>query len=85
MVSFANLMGLPKLGGLRSKYLKTLKELCKEYTFKDIKAARKIKTYKFARIFYNQCLIKGYPRLGKLAMNIIDVFVQFAIKVRIIK
>ena len=75
----------PKLGGLRSKYLKTLKELCKEYTFKDIKAARKIKTYKFARIFYNQCLIKGYPRLGKLVMNIIDVFVQFAIKVRIIK
>lgn len=66
---------LPKLGNLRSEYLKTMKSLCKEYTFADITNARRIKTYKFARIFYNYFLIKGHPAIGKFAMNVIDPFV----------
>ncbi|MBM6705308.1 hypothetical protein H6A60_12620, partial [Sutterella massiliensis] len=39
---------LPKLNGLRSQYLDTMKRLCKDYTFEDVKAARKIKIYKYA-------------------------------------
>lgn len=72
----------PKLGGLKSKYLKTLKELCKEYTFEDVKAARKIKTYKFARMFNNYGLIKGHPHLGMISMKIIDIIVSLYINKR---
>lgn len=76
---------LPKLGELRSTYLSTMKTLCKEYTFNDIKAARKIKTYKYARMFYNYGLIKGYPVLGKMAMLIAMPIVQAYISVKKVK
>lgn len=67
---------LPKLNGLSSQYLKTMKSLCKDYTFDDIKAARKIKIYKYARMFYNYGLIKGAPRLGKFMMDIATPFIS---------
>ena len=59
-----------------------MKTLCKEYTFNDIKEARKIKTYKYARMFYNYGLIKGYPVLGKMAMLIAMPIVQAYISVK---
>ena len=67
----------PKLGNLKSKYLEIMKELCKEYRFEDIKAARRRKIYKYARMFYNYFLIKGYPTVGKLAMSFVNPFVIF--------
>lgn len=71
---------LPKLGKLRSTYLSTMKTLCKDYTFNDIKSARSIKTYKYARMYYNYLLIKGMPILGIIAMNIISPFVNIYVK-----
>lgn len=68
---------LPKLNGLRSQYLDTMKRLCKDYTFEDVKAARKIKIYKYARMFYNYGLIKGYPNIGRFMMNIVAPIVSF--------
>ena len=67
---------LPKLGKLKNKYLSTMKHLCKEYTFNDIKEARKIKTYKYARIFYNYGLIKGLPIVGKVVMIFIGMIIK---------
>lgn len=71
---------LPKLGKLRSTYLSTMKTLCKDYTFNDIKSARSIKTYKYARMYYNYLLIKGMPILGIIAMNVISPFVNIYVK-----
>lgn len=68
---------LPKLGKLKSSYIKTMKHLCKEYTFNDVKAARKIKTYKYARMFYNYWVIKGHANTGKILMYTLDPLVRF--------
>lgn len=76
---------LPRLGKLKSKYLRVMRSLCKEYTLADVKAARKIKTYKYARLFYNYGLIKGRQTFGQISMLCVSMAINFMQRLKLIK
>ena len=51
---------LPKLGKFRTKYIHTLKIICKNFTLKDMRAYRKIFPHKTSTMYYNFLIIKGH-------------------------